>query len=189
VSFYPVVTGSPTKNVIAGPPQRLRQSHRQWCTSLRLLRRLRAPRKDRLRGAPRKDRLKGAPRKDRLKGAPRKGRLKGAPRKGRLKATARHVAVVAIKEALSEYAFDRCILFGILCAKRRCIMRSTIDINDELLEEAKALTGAKTKKELIDLSLRELIRRRRREHLASLFGSGVLAISADEIEKMREDDL
>jgi len=68
-------------------------------------------------------------------------------------------------------------------------MRSTIDINEELLEEAKALTGAKTKKELIDLSLRELIRRRRREHLASFFGSGVLTISPDDIEKMREDDL
>jgi Arc/MetJ family transcription regulator len=68
-------------------------------------------------------------------------------------------------------------------------MRSTIDIDKELLEEAKALTGARTKKELIDLSLRELIRGKRREHLAALFGSGVLAISPDEIEKMREDDL
>jgi Arc/MetJ family transcription regulator len=66
-------------------------------------------------------------------------------------------------------------------------MRSTIDINEELIEEAKALTGAKTKKEVIDFSLRELIRRSRREHLASLFGSGVLNIGPDEIEKNRED--
>ena len=68
-------------------------------------------------------------------------------------------------------------------------MRSTIDINEELIEEAKALTGARTKKELIDLSLRELIRGRRREHLALLFGSEILAANPDEIEKMREDDL
>ena len=67
-------------------------------------------------------------------------------------------------------------------------MRSTIDINAELIEEAKALTGARTKKEVIDFSLRELIRRSRREHLASLFGRGVLDISPDEIEKNREDE-
>ena len=67
-------------------------------------------------------------------------------------------------------------------------MRSTIDINEELIEEAKALTGARTKKEVIDFSLRELIRRSRREHLASLFGRGVLDISPDEIEKNREDE-
>jgi len=68
-------------------------------------------------------------------------------------------------------------------------MRSTVDINEELLEEAKALTGARTKKEVIALSLRELIRKRRREHLVGLFGSSILKISPDDIEKMREDEL
>jgi len=68
-------------------------------------------------------------------------------------------------------------------------MRSTVDINEELLEEAKALTGARTKKEVIALSLRELIRKRRREHLAGLFGSSILKVSPDDIEKMREDEL
>jgi len=68
-------------------------------------------------------------------------------------------------------------------------MRSTIDIDEELMKEARALTGARTKKEVIDFSLRELIRKKRREHLASLFGSGILAVSPDDVEKMREDDL
>jgi len=45
-------------------------------------------------------------------------------------------------------------------------MRCTIDIDETLLEEARRLTRAKTRKELVNLSLRELIRRRRREHLA-----------------------
>jgi Arc/MetJ family transcription regulator len=68
-------------------------------------------------------------------------------------------------------------------------MRSTIDINDELLEEAKALTGAKTKKAVVEYSLRELIRKKRREHLAGLFGSSIMDIGSDDIEKMREDDI
>ena len=68
-------------------------------------------------------------------------------------------------------------------------MRSTIDIDETLLEEAGRLTKAKTKKELINLSLRELIRKKRREHLLSLFGSGVVDISEDDVEKMREDEL
>ena len=43
-------------------------------------------------------------------------------------------------------------------------MRMTIAIDDRLFEEAKKLTDVKTKKELINLSLRELIRRKRQQH-------------------------
>lgn len=67
-------------------------------------------------------------------------------------------------------------------------MRSTIDIDEMLLKEAGRLTQVKTKKELVNLSLRELIRKKRREHLASLFGSAVLDIGPDDVEKMREDE-
>ncbi len=67
-------------------------------------------------------------------------------------------------------------------------MRSTIDIDDELLEEAKKLTSIKTKKELINLSLRELIRRKRLEHLLSLYGTSPVDLSLKDIEKFREDE-
>lgn len=67
-------------------------------------------------------------------------------------------------------------------------MRSTIDIDETLLNEARRLTQAKTKKDLVNLSLRELIRKRRREHLASLFGSTAVDMSPDDVEKMREDE-
>ena len=67
-------------------------------------------------------------------------------------------------------------------------MRSTIDIDEKLLKEAQRITGARTKKELINLSLRELIRKRRREHLISLFGSSVLDISLEDVEKLRKDE-
>jgi len=67
-------------------------------------------------------------------------------------------------------------------------MRSTIDIDEKLLEEAQKLTRTKTKKELINLSLRELIRKKRREHLASLFGSCIVDFTLKDLEKFREDE-
>jgi len=67
-------------------------------------------------------------------------------------------------------------------------MRSTIDIDEKLLKEAQKITGAKTKKELVNLSLRELIRKKRKEHLISLFGSSVLNISLEDVKKLRKDE-
>lgn len=66
-------------------------------------------------------------------------------------------------------------------------MRATIDIDEKLIEEAKKLTSIKTKKELINLSLKELIRKKRIEHLISLFGTSPIDISLSDIEKFRED--
>ena len=44
-------------------------------------------------------------------------------------------------------------------------MRTTIEIDDKLLKEALALTNAKSKRELIQLSLEALIRQQRIERL------------------------
>ncbi len=68
-------------------------------------------------------------------------------------------------------------------------MRSTIDIDDSLLNEARHLTRIKTKKEVVNLSLKELISKKRREHLANLFGSAMVDISCDDVSKMREDEI
>lgn len=67
-------------------------------------------------------------------------------------------------------------------------MRTTIDIDDRLIEEAKKLTSVKTKKELINLSLKELIRRKRIEHLLSLFGTSPIDITPEDIKRFREDE-
>lgn len=67
-------------------------------------------------------------------------------------------------------------------------MRSTIDIDEKLLREAQKITGAKTKKELVNLSLGELIKKKRREHLINLFGSSVLDIGLEDVEKLRKDE-
>ena len=66
-------------------------------------------------------------------------------------------------------------------------MRATIDIDDKLFDEAKKLTSIKTKKELVNLSIKELIRRKRIEHLLSLFGSSPIDISLKDLEKFRKD--
>ncbi|MCK4617473.1 type II toxin-antitoxin system VapB family antitoxin [Candidatus Aerophobetes bacterium] len=67
-------------------------------------------------------------------------------------------------------------------------MRSTIDIDERLFEEAKKLTRLKTKKAVVNLSLKELIRKKRREELADLFGSSVVDITLKDLEKLREDE-
>lgn len=55
-------------------------------------------------------------------------------------------------------------------------MRTTLDIPEELIEEARQLLGFKSKTDTVILSLRELIRRRRIEELKSLAGRVQLEI-------------
>jgi Arc/MetJ family transcription regulator len=49
-------------------------------------------------------------------------------------------------------------------------MRTTLDIPEDLLEEARSVLGFKSKTDTVVLSLRELIRRRRIEELKELLG-------------------
>ncbi|HZF10373.1 MAG TPA: type II toxin-antitoxin system VapB family antitoxin [Thermoanaerobaculia bacterium] len=49
-------------------------------------------------------------------------------------------------------------------------MRIHVVLNDKLVEEALALTGARTKEELLNLALQELVRVRRKWDLTELAG-------------------
>lgn len=49
-------------------------------------------------------------------------------------------------------------------------MRTTLDLPDELLEEARRLLGFKSKTDTVVVSLQELIRKKRIEQLKSLAG-------------------
>lgn len=49
-------------------------------------------------------------------------------------------------------------------------MRTNIVLDDDLVEEALALTGARTKKEVVSIALHELVRSRRKKNLADLAG-------------------
>lgn len=55
-------------------------------------------------------------------------------------------------------------------------MRTTLDIPEELIEEARLLLGFKSKSDTIIVSLRELIRRKRIEELKKMAGSIKLEI-------------
>lgn len=56
-------------------------------------------------------------------------------------------------------------------------MRTTLDLPEGLVEEAKALLGYKSKTDTIVFALEELIRRRKIERLKGLFGA--VPIEAD----------
>ncbi|GIW42255.1 MAG: hypothetical protein KatS3mg076_2832 [Candidatus Binatia bacterium] len=49
-------------------------------------------------------------------------------------------------------------------------MRTTLDLPEDLVEEARRLLGFKSKTDTVILSLRELVRRRRIEELKELAG-------------------
>jgi len=49
-------------------------------------------------------------------------------------------------------------------------MRTTLDLPEELVEEARRLLGFKSKTDTVVLALRELVRRRRLDDLKALMG-------------------
>lgn len=49
-------------------------------------------------------------------------------------------------------------------------MKTNIELNEELIQEAFQLTNLKTEQELIDFALRELIRHRKKRSLLDLSG-------------------
>lgn len=66
--------------------------------------------------------------------------------------------------------------------------KTTVVLDDTLLQKAKEATGAKTKKETIERALHEIVRRHQRELLVREMGTFDLDLSQDDIEKMRDHD-
>ena len=63
-------------------------------------------------------------------------------------------------------------------------MRTNIDINDELMQEAMEVSQLKTKKAAVELALKEYINMARRQDLASMFGQ---VIWEGDLSQMRTD--
>lgn len=63
-------------------------------------------------------------------------------------------------------------------------MRTNIELDDALVEEAMRLTGLGTKRAVVDAALRELVKARRRDRLGEAFGT--LKWEGD-LETMRRD--
>jgi hypothetical protein len=55
-------------------------------------------------------------------------------------------------------------------------MRTTLDIPEPLLEEARILLGTESKTDTVVLSLQEVVRRRRRDELKAMMGHVKLEI-------------
>ncbi len=68
-------------------------------------------------------------------------------------------------------------------------MRTTLVIKDELLSEVKTLSGAKTKKDAVEIALEEFIRRRRARKLLELKGKIELAFTTNELIARRRRDV
>jgi Arc/MetJ family transcription regulator len=65
-------------------------------------------------------------------------------------------------------------------------MRTTLDIDAELLEKAMAVTGARSKKKAIEIAILELLKAKRREELCALIGNyQEFALTLKSLEKMR----
>ena len=67
-------------------------------------------------------------------------------------------------------------------------MRTTVDIDTDLLQEAMRLCDVRTKKEVIHRSLTELIHRRRIEELKAMAGTMDLDLDAESLDRLRADD-
>ncbi len=64
--------------------------------------------------------------------------------------------------------------------------KTLLDIEEELLLEARRLAKVRTKREAVEVALREFVRRRRAEHLAAAAGKSSMRWSPADIRAMRE---
>jgi len=69
-------------------------------------------------------------------------------------------------------------------------MRTNIVIDDDLVAEAMQATGARTKREVVDLALRELLHKTRQHRLKCLKGSGLIDPNYDllKVRRWMNDD-
>ena len=65
--------------------------------------------------------------------------------------------------------------------------RTMMRLDDELLREAMRLSGARTKREAVELALREWVRTLRRQQAAEHAGRIELDLTVEELWKQREE--
>ncbi len=67
-------------------------------------------------------------------------------------------------------------------------MRTTLDIDASLLEQAVRVMGARTKKEAVETALRESVHQRMRRELLAALGTLDLALTLEELDHSRRDE-
>jgi len=68
-------------------------------------------------------------------------------------------------------------------------MRTTLAVREDLLEEVKTLSGAKTKKDAVEKALEEFVRRRKAKKLLDLEGKIDLSFTLGEFIQRRKKDV
>ena len=66
--------------------------------------------------------------------------------------------------------------------------RLTVTLNEAVLEEAKSLLHARTKRETIEMALDEVIKQKRREEAIKHCGEIEIQLTQDELEAYRNQD-
>jgi Arc/MetJ family transcription regulator len=73
-----------------------------------------------------------------------------------------------------------------ICILEISMRKTTVQIDESLLEEAIKATGAKTKKEAIEAGLRYLVQRKNREALRQELGTFDIDVTLEELERLRD---
>jgi len=68
-------------------------------------------------------------------------------------------------------------------------MRTTLAVREDLIEEVKALSGVKTKKDAVEKALEEFVRRRKAKKLLDLEGKVELSFTLQEFIGRRKKDV
>ncbi len=68
-------------------------------------------------------------------------------------------------------------------------MRTTLVVREDLIEEVKALSGVKTKKDAVEIALEEFVRRRKAKKLLDLEGKVELSFTLEEFIGRRKRDV
>ncbi len=67
-------------------------------------------------------------------------------------------------------------------------MRTTLDIDAELIEKVVKTTGASSKKKAIEIAMKEFLRAKSRKELSDLIGNyEEFEVTLKDLEKMRKD--
>lgn len=66
-------------------------------------------------------------------------------------------------------------------------MRTTVDIPEDLMEIALALSPARTKRQVLTTALEEYVRKLLREQLRAKRGTAFLDMTQEDLERMRQD--
>lgn len=64
-------------------------------------------------------------------------------------------------------------------------MRTTIDVDDELMEAAIRESGKKSKKAAVEEAIRQFVNARRRQRLIDMIGAFEIDLTPEDLRKMR----